>query len=215
MESEARRALIEASGVQEEPKGIVQLHTGAWLLQHIFVPSVPKLLKTAPQLRMFFVGDVVEDKSNLPEFSLSLRFAVMAHRSEVEIELADFGYAVYRHIDTPAHGRPWVSTSGGPVTMQTSQWLEGSGVSLDDVPVLGNDAELIRHAIRADVGVGLLPMTLGEPDPLLARLNSGPPELTRTMRALVPRHIATTAQIRTVLDWVKSVLRETPGVKPV
>lgn len=212
MESEARRALIAASGVQEEPKGIVQFHTGAWLLQHMFVPAVPSLLQTAPQLRMFFVGDVVEDKSNLPEFSLSLRFAVMAHRSEVEIELADFGYAVYRHIDARPEGRPWLSTSGGPVTMQTSQWLEASGVSLDNVPVLGNDAELVRQAIRADVGVGLLPMTLGETDPLLTRIKGGPPELVRTMRALVPRHIATTAQIRTVLDWVRDVLAVTPGV---
>lgn len=212
MEAEARQALTLKSEAMDKPKGLVQLHTGAWMIEALLIPAFPKLQEQAPELRVFFIGDVVEDKSNLPEFSMSLRYDVMPHRSELEIALRRVSYAVYRHKDT---SKPkWVSTSGGAVAMQTFRWAQEQGIA-KEAPLLANDATLALAAIKAGVGQGLIPCILGEREPDLIRVSQGPPELVRTLRALIPRHVANTAQIKTVLAWVKDIVDDLPWTEPV
>ena len=214
MEAEARQVFRVGAHTPEKPKGLVQLHTASWIINRILIPAFPDLQERAPELRVFFVGDVVEDKTNLPEFSLSLRFDVMPHRSEVEVALRRIPYAVYKHRDDRRAQAQWVANFGGSVTLRTFGWLEEQGISEENVPMLADDAELVMSGVEAGVGRGLIPITLAEQSPHLKRITKGPPDLFRTLRAIVPRHTSNAPQIKTTLQWVQETLDRIPATEP-
>ncbi|MEM8795645.1 MAG: LysR family transcriptional regulator [Pseudomonadota bacterium] len=208
MEADVRRAATIAAATPDEPEGLVQVNTASWIINHLLIPALPRLYESAPKIQISFVGDVVEDKRGRTEHSFSLRFDVMAHRSELEIELANFTYAIYGKRHIRGDEANWVSTFGGSVVMKTFGWLEKQNVAFNDIRLLADDAELVQTAIRNGIGKGLIPTYLGERDPDLQRLSGEEPELTRCLRALVPRHIARTPEITTVLNWVEQVVKE-------
>ena len=60
-------------------------------------------------------------------------------------------------------------------------------------------------AVRAGVGVGLLPCYAGDADPLLERLGDPVPELTADYWVIVHRDLRRVACVRAVIDWIRGL----------
>lgn len=208
VEREMREVGRLAAGVSEEPAGLVELHTAAWILRRILIPALPDFYAAFPSVRLNLVGDVVESAASQATSLITLRFSVMAGRTEIEASLADVNYSVYGPSGQDPDTLPWLTTYGGHIAMSTHSWLTQQGVSTDDVPFLANDADLLAAAIGAGVGKGLIPDLIGQPDPRLTRLTRGGPALVRTLRSLVPRHVVNRAEVRVVLDWVEDAVTQ-------
>lgn len=208
MEDEVRRLPHLLAAREKEPEGEVRIHTAAWMLEHVLIPALPKLFAEAPKVRVFLIGDVVESIRDTKVPSVSLRFDVMAKSTEIETTLAVIPFAVYVRRDLDPATLPWVTNSGGNVVLRTHGWLDDQGVSPDEIRVLANDAELVRAAIRAGLGKGLIPMRLGEAAPELLRVSDGRPELVRRYRSVVSRRVATRDEVRVVMNWITATVAD-------
>jgi len=206
IERKVQHISVSATNEVVEPEGPVRVHTAAWLIEHVLIPQVPRFQDAFPKVRLFFVGDVVDTITDNSMPALSLRFDVMAKRSEVEAEIAQFPFSVYHRADVAPDDLKWVTVSGGPIRMRTTTWLESVGIASDTVGILANDAQLVRAAVRTGEYKGMMPEMLGDADPSLNRLNSGPPDLIRTLRTITPRRVRTQPEVQTVLDWLGETL---------
>ncbi|MEM1378854.1 MAG: LysR family transcriptional regulator [Pseudomonadota bacterium] len=207
IEKQVRNVSIAAAATSAEPEGTVRIHTAAWLIDNVLMPSVPAFQSTYPKIQLFFVGDVVDTIVDDVSPALSLRFDVMAKRNEVEAEIAQFPFSVYHRRDKDPETMRWATVTGGPVRMRTMAWLENFGVSKDQVDLLANDAQLIRAAVRTGFYKGLMPELLGDADASLTRLNSGPPDLKRKLRTITPRRIIAHPEVQAVLAWLRETLK--------
>lgn len=207
IEQQVQHISITTAAKTVEPEGPVRVHTAAWLIENVLIPSVPSFQAAYPKVQLFFVGDVVDTIVDSRTPAMSLRFDVMAKRNEVEAEIAQFPFSVYHRRDMDPENLLWATVSGGPIRMQTTAWLENMGISPRQVELLANDAQLIRAAVRTGVYKGMMPELLGDADTSLARLSDGPPDLVRRLRSIIPRRIRAHAEVQAVLGWLKETLK--------
>lgn len=206
VEREMRDVGRLAAGMTEEPEGLVELHTGAWLLRRLLVPALPTFRAAHPKVRLHFVGDVVEPTSLNSVPTITLRFSVMAGRGDIETSLADFHYSVYAAVGSKHAELPWATNYGGRVMLSTYKWLIDQDVPESSIAFLADDADLIASAIRSGAFKGLLPDLVGMDVPGIQRVTLGGPDLVRTYRAIVPRHVSARAEVRAVLEWIEQTI---------
>lgn len=203
IEGEMRDVGRLASGFSEEAEGIVEVHTAAWFLRRLLIPHVQAFWADYPRVRLHFVGDIVEPASINTVPVVSLRFSVMAGRGDIETSIADVHYSVYAARGIDPRPLPFASNYGGQVMLSTYRWLLERDVAEDRVPFLADDADLVASAIQTGACKGLIPDILGQAVPGIDRITEGGPDLVRTMRAIVSRHVATRPEVRAVLAWVE------------
>jgi DNA-binding transcriptional LysR family regulator len=63
-------------------------------------------------------------------------------------------------------------------------------------------------AVRAGIGVGLLPCYAGDADPLLARITPPVTELGAEYWVIVHHDLRRAACVRAVIDWIRCVFEE-------
>src|ERR1700739_2903840 len=63
-------------------------------------------------------------------------------------------------------------------------------------------------AVRAGIGVGLLPCYAGDADPLLERITPPIPELGAEYWVIVHRDLRRAACVRAVIDWIRRLFAE-------
>src|SRR6201988_2734745 len=66
-------------------------------------------------------------------------------------------------------------------------------------------------AVRAGIGVGLLPCYAGDADPLLERITPPIPELGAEYWVIVHRDLRRAACVRAVIDWIRHLFEELRG----
>ena len=64
------------------------------------------------------------------------------------------------------------------------------------------------EAIRAGVGIGLLPCYAGDGDPLLERVTDPVPELAADYWVIVHRDLRRAACVRAVIDWIRRLFEQ-------
>lgn len=208
MEAEMQRleALpIEALG---EPHGTVRIDTAPWILEHLVTPSLSAFTERYPKIQLSFFGNLVEPKGLPDTCAFSLRFDVMAKRTEVENAFAYVDYSVYAHRDLDADAGGWVTNFGSNLKLRTFDWLERN-VADADVRLFADDATLVKAAVIAGVGKGLIPDLLGHQSDELVRVGRESDQLRRTLRALVPRRFATAPELVVTLNWMKQTIVQT------
>jgi len=61
-------------------------------------------------------------------------------------------------------------------------------------------------AARAGLGIGMLPCLLGDPDPLLVRLEPGKQPPILELWLLTHRDVRTTARLRTLMQYIAGIV---------
>lgn len=186
--------------------GEVRINTAPWIIESVLCPAIPNLRTTFPDVRLMLIGDVVESHYDFDGMFFSLRFDIQARRHEIEMPICEIPFSVF----APKHAPktlPWVTNGYNRVMLNTRAWLSHTHPDAEAV-VAASDASMVRAAISAGVGQGLIPDFLGLNDPNLECRSSDGPELLRRYRALVPRHIAQEPAVRAVLSWASKALCE-------
>ena len=204
-EMRALRILPDAPAI--EPQGMVRIHTAAWMIEHLIIPSLEEFYRRFPKIQLSFVGDVVEPRGQPEKPAFSLRFDIMAKRTEIETSFADFEYYVYARQDCDPELLPWATNYDGSLRLRTFKWLEDQNVPFTDVSLFANDAQLIVAAISAGVCKGLIPEFLGDKLPELKKVPHRSAPLVRTLRALVPRRFAASPELSVTLDFIMNSVR--------
>lgn len=214
IEAQVRQIALASEAREIEPAGQVRVHTAAWLIEHLLVPALPAFQDAYPKIQVFFVSDVVDSIVDASRPGISLRFDVMAKRNEVEADIADIPFSVYRARDADPTSLRWATTHGGPVKMRTSGWLEGQGVADSEVDIFATDAALVRAALATGHYQGLIPDYLGKLSGELERVGEGPPDLVRRLHSITPRRSLALAEVQTTLAWLTRTIKASAAVQP-
>lgn len=193
------------------PEGMVRIHTAAWILEHILLPALPGFHEEFPKIRLHLLGDVVDTIMDRSEPSISIRAEVMPKRDEVENELVEIPVSIYHRCDADPRGLPWTSSHGGKMRISQIKWMEERGIGAEDVPLLVNDAELVRSALLSGAFRGLMAHFLARLSPELVRETDGPPDHMRTYRCITQRRTLVNREVQAVLEWIEHTVK-TSGV---
>ena len=211
IENQIRQIVLASEAETAEPEGHVRVHTAAWIIEHLLIPELPRFHEQFPKVQVFFFIDVVDAVADSTAAALSLRFEVMAKRSEVETRVADIPFSLYKMRGADDAHLKWATTHGVNVAMQTAGWLEDQGVSSKQISLFASDASSLRQAVETGHYKGLLPDYLAGQTGNLVRVNKGPPDLIRRLRSITPRRSLAQPEVQTVLSWLTDTVRSSPA----
>jgi len=125
-------------------------------------------------------------------------------------KLGAIGCAVYQrrgsNLPNSGRGHRWIAYPEEQGHLVSALWLdqqiraEGGKVALR-----ASNLTMRIEAVRAGVGVALLPCYAGDSDPQLERLTAPVPELAADYWVIVHRDLRRAACVRAVIDWVQAL----------
>jgi DNA-binding transcriptional LysR family regulator len=214
MDGQATSMLSDLVGRHGAPRTPVSITAPHWFCRRLLVPALPALLTAAPWLDVAVAAssrvmnlaqreaDVAVRKRRPDDGDFVLRragdlgSAIYASRAYVKRHGAELAEgAVGDHRVVGYHDR--VSYVPG------FAWLEAA-FDVRAATFRGDDAEVILEAIRAGVGVGVVPCVLGDADRGLVRI--GAPQVERIW-LVSPTELASTRAVKLTLAFVVDVFR--------
>jgi DNA-binding transcriptional LysR family regulator len=144
---------------------------------------------------------------------LALRHGVPESGNLYVSKVGAFACAVYRRRDGAPfgmqRGAPWVTYTEEQGHYVSARWIDQQMRSSGGKVVLRASSLPMRiEAIRAGVGIGLLPCYAADADPLLERLTPPVPELAADYWVIVHRDLRRAACVRAVIDWIRRLFDE-------
>lgn len=212
------------AGRDLRPSGIVRLATTDTLLHGLLAPQIARLRRAEPEIVLdVAVSNEITDLS-VREADIAIRPATAPEDHLVGRRLGRIRQAVYGseslgigELDRPEWVTlPWIGPSASMSYPQLHIWMrrlgcEGSCICRMD-SVLGMHA-----AVRAGIGVAILPCYIAEPDAELRRLGTEVEELATDLWMLTHPDLRHTARVRAVLDFFskaqEALLRTMDGIE--
>ncbi|MCP5372138.1 MAG: LysR family transcriptional regulator [Hyphomicrobiales bacterium] len=191
-----------------ELSGVVRVATVEGLLMAVLVPGLPGFQAAQPRISLEFVAGMGNLDLARRQADIALRLA-RPERGDITVrKLADVGFAVYGaagpEAQRPLHQEPWITYNEEAAHLPESQWVLRSFRSVR--PALRtNSVPAIAAALRAGVGVGVLPCYVGDTDPGLRRRSGPYPVVVREAWMLIPSELRATARVRAVADWLIAI----------
>jgi DNA-binding transcriptional LysR family regulator len=121
--------------------------------------------------------------------------------------------AVYGRIDgvdrDPLHGAGWVTYPEEQSHLISARWVDQQMRATEGrVALRASTLPLRAAAVRAGIGVGLLPCYACDADPLLKRITPPITELGAEYWVIVHRDLRRAACVRAVIDWIRRLFDE-------
>lgn len=214
MEAQVQALRLTDRPSEQQPEGMVRVHTAPWIHQYILAPRMSTFHAAFPKVQLHLVGDVTNTITDHTVPGLSIRAEGMPKRDEVAIDPLHAPVSVYHHKDTDAQTAPWMTFHGGKMRGSPLTWMAERGIQEAQISAYTNDAEIIRRGLEGGGYKALIPHFLARLSPDLVRANSGPPDHLRTFRCITQRRTLKDPEIRAVLQWVRESL-ETSGLSDV
>ncbi len=183
--------------------GAVRVAGHVWTIAQVAAVAAPLLKAAHPciSLRLIAARPPIDLPTGIP--TVSLWFETPQRENEFCITLGNAPYAVYARSDICAETAPMLShrNEDGPARAP-DRWESGQdcdGAS----PLSATDSMILREAVRAGLGKGLLPMCLAAGDPTLRRIGGGGPELVRSLQLHVHPDIVQLTRVRNLIDILR------------
>ena len=207
IESGTERLADEALALEGSVAGTVLVASNPWIISHVLMPSLPMLAATYPRLRVHGIACSRARSLSRREVDLALWFEMPANDADFSVAIGDVPYAVYARRELDPDALEWLAFWDGEAERETMRWVRRE-VSGGELPrITATDALSVRAAIAAGLGKGLIPMVLGEEDPVLACLTPAPPVLMRALHAQIHPDMTQSVRLQHVLDAVRGQLR--------
>jgi len=121
--------------------------------------------------------------------------------------------AVYRQRDgrfhDPLRRAAWVTYPEEQSHLISARWVDEQMRATEGrVALRASTLPLRAAAVRAGIGVGLLPCYAGDADPLLERIIRPVAELGAEYWVIVHRDLRRAACVRAVIDWIRRLFDE-------
>ncbi len=192
--------------------GTVRVSVGVWgvgfLVRHLAGNVLPSGL----------LLELIEspDTANLArrDADLAVRHRMPEAGNLYAARLGVIAAAVYRRRGSHCalEGAPWITYPEELSYKDNARWIErqaraGGG----RVALRASSLEMWFDAVRAGVGIALLPCYSADADPALERLTPPIAEQGAEYWVSVHRDLRRTPRVRTVIDWVRQLFRDQPA----
>lgn len=203
IEATANSLAEDVTDVSGGSVGLVRLLGNAWTLEQLTAQAMPAFLQQNPNLEMRLISLSPRLRTH-GHASVSLWFEVEPCEGEFAIPLGQVPYALYRARNAPPDIKDWViffdEDAARPAITKAANRLR---LPDENLRLTATDASTIRAAVATGIGKGLLPMCIAEQDQRLLRVNSGAPELTRTLNMHIHADTAETRKVRATVAWLR------------
>ncbi len=154
----------------DEAVGVLRIMGNPWMLQRLAERFLPQLLQDHPRLEIRLSGRLPPAPIHA-EPTVSLWFDAEPHPPDMAIPFCRVPYASYQAASGTDETSTWVQfqddVARGP---SFSRQLRKRMKDDARVRLTATDAQMLRGAVRAGVAKGVLPICLGDHDPLLERV---------------------------------------------
>lgn len=217
VEADMFRMADTVLGGEPKPRGLVRIATIEAIAIHFVVPRVlPRLARESPEVEVELLSGVrALDLANR-EADIALRFFRSARGDLVGRRLARMPLVVLakRALARKLRGKapselPWVAVELPEIDTPEAAWLRVHGGQARALRC--NNYEVQLAAIRAGVGVGLVPRAALLAHPDLIALEAMPPGPTLELFLITRRAIRSVPRITRVIDVLVSELGKLDG----
>ena len=214
VELEVQAVESAVSGTDHLAAGRVRVTSVPIVVNRLLVPALPRLLREHPQLGVELIAEPRDLSLTKREADIALRLA--RPRQEVRAVARRIGrldYAVYGPSRKSRKTLPWITYEDGMADLPQWRWMAERASHEARAPVTVNDAEAILQCVKAGLGKSLLPVAIADRAPGLARLDRGPPTLSRELWLMVHPELRKLTRIRVTMDWMASVVEQLMQVR--
>jgi DNA-binding transcriptional LysR family regulator len=207
-----------ADASDRSPGGIVRLTTATHISAHLLAPALPRLAQRHPQLVLEIAADQRTFDLTRREADLAVRMGRPRDAGLVMRKLTDVGYGFYvsraslagrsRAVDFQRDA--FVGHDDSLASVPHERWIRELAPDRRVVFRTNSTASVVA-AVRAGLGVGLIPSFVGEGDPELLRLD-GPTPAHHEMWLLVHGELRRTPRVAAVIDWIDEVMASAAAV---
>ncbi len=199
----------DISRTQKGAVGTVRIAGNAWTLARLIRNDLAGVMRKNPGIDIRMVSLSPQSRVR-GEASVGLWFEAEPGPGEYTIKLGEVPYAVYRARTAPQDQTDWVAF----YDENAERAVIGRAIARlkspqDKTRFVATDAALLHTAVEAGLGLGLLPMCMGEEDPNLIRASQGEPELIRTLNIHLHPDTVESRRIQAVMKWLRSVFERT------
>jgi DNA-binding transcriptional LysR family regulator len=189
--------------------GTVRVSVGEWaagfLARHLARFGEPDL---PPGITVELVESPETANLARRDADLALRHGVPQSGNLYVSKVGAIACALYRRRDGDfpglQRGARWVTYTEEQGHYVSARWLDQQIRAQGGKVVLRASNLLMRlEAVRAGVGIGLLPCYTADRDPLLDRVGDPVPELAADYWVIVHRDLRRAACVRAVIDWIQ------------
>jgi DNA-binding transcriptional LysR family regulator len=208
IELEVQAAESKLTGVNERAAGTVRVTAACLFTNHIIAPALPSLLEANPHLRVELVADGRDLSLTNREADVAIRLA----RPETETRsiikrVGRLSYGVYKsaaHANAPM---PWIAYDERLRDLPQARWIAERMVQdeADQPQVLINDAETLLRCVKLGLGKSVLPITVGDKEPDLVRIERDASPMSREIWLMVHPELRKLTRIRAVMDWLETL----------
>lgn len=216
-EMEARVArLCEEVAADGPVAGAVRVFCAPWAAARIAAVGAPSLRATHPGIEMRLVAARPSCEPPPGEPALALWFDKPTRVGDFAIRLGSVPFALYApagappdcppalaHRDEDGGGAAPFPCALGPSVAAAEHWAEIRRAEGARFALTATDPLVLREAARAGLGAALLPMCLGEGDPLLENRSPGGPSTARAMMLHASPDTVQIRRVQAVIDLIR------------
>lgn len=206
-----------ADAADRDMAGTVRLTTATHICAQLLVPSLPILRERHPRLLLEVAVDQRIFDLTRREADLALRLGRPREAGLVMRKVGDLAYGLYAARGQPAARRgkvdfendPFVGFDDSLASVPQERWLAKVAPSRRLVFRCNSSLSLLA-AVRAGMGVALLPCFVAASDPALVRL-AAPEPIQHELWILFHADLGRTPRVRAVIEWVDEVVKRAKG----
>jgi len=200
-----------ASSVDRSPQRVVRVNGPPTFVAEFLAPRLLSLQRQHPGLRIELVGEAREVSLIRGEADLALRMERPRDKEIVARRLAVVAYGLYGSRDYLARcgedDREYLGYDDSLDHLPQQRWLKK--LAGDRVLALrANDIGTQLTAVRAGLGLAVLPCMMARKEPDLVSVPTRLPPLTRELWLVFHRNIGRVPAVRAVIDRITAITTE-------
>ncbi len=203
-----------ADAADRDLGGTVRLTTATHVCAQLLVPALPALRERHPRLVLEVAVDQRIFDLTRREADLALRLGRPHEAGLTMRKLGEIAYGLYAARGQPAARRGKVDFDGDPfvgfddslASVPQERWLNRVAPARKLV-FRCNSSLSLTAAVRAGMGVALLPCFVAGSDPTLVRL-AAPEPIQHELWLLFHADLGRTPRVRAVIEWIDEVVRK-------
>lgn len=197
-----------AQSATRTPQGLVRVSGPPALITHFIAPRLAKLQTRFPDLRIDLIGEARAASLSRREADIALRMFRPREDALVARKLAVISYGLYGSKEYLS-GRPpenwdFLGHDESQDHLPQQKWLRTIAGNRE-LAIRANDLMALLGAVRAGLGLAVLPRSIAAADKTLRQVVTSAPAPSRDLWLVFHRDVARVPAIRAVIDYLVTI----------
>ena len=198
-----------AQSIARAPQGPVRISGPPGLINHWLAPRLVKLQSQFPDLRIALIGEAREASLSRREADLALRLFRPRENALVARRLTKVTYGLYgskQYLrDRPPKDLDFLGHDESEDHLPQHKWLRAIAGERE-FTLRANDLTALLGAVRAGLGLAVLPKTLADHDKALKQVPTPTAAPSRELWLVFHRDVRRVPAIRAVIDHLTAII---------